>query len=450
MRRDYREQDQDNLTVFLSEACMLDYRPMNTVGVVGLGYVGLPLALAFAEAGATVIGVDTDSNKIAAIGSGVSPVEDVRDEQLNAAMSSGKIRAVEDYAALEEAEAVIICLPTPLNEHREPDLTPVIEGAENIARSLRSGALVVLESTTYPGTTREVLLPIFERAGRRVGDDFYLAFSPERVDPGNRKYKLRNTPRVVGGISAECSRRATELYSKIADNIHPVSGTDEAEMTKLLENIFRGVNIALVNEFAILCNRMGLDVWEVVEAAATKPFGFMPFYPGPGLGGHCIPIDPFYLSWRARAFDMTAEFIELAGRTNVNMPYYASERIAAALNAEKKPVNGSRILVLGVAYKPNVGDLRESPSLKILELLRGSGADVVYHDPYVSRLPNQDLDSVPLTKQEIAEADCVAIATDHDSLDVELVVGTASKVVDLRNAVRTRLGSPLPDNVDVL
>lgn len=428
----------------------LNQQPVQSVGVVGLGYVGLPLAVAFAEAGIRVVGVDKDSRKVANLIAGASYVEDVSAERLQPLLAAGTLRLAEDYAALEEVEAATICLPTPLGEHREPDLSKVVAGAEAVARHLRPGALVVLESTTYPGTTREVLLPILEGGGRRVGEDFYLAYSPERVDPGNHTYTIENTPRVVGGVTADCALRAKALYSRIAREVFLVSSPDSAELSKLLENVFRGVNIALVNELAILCHRMGVDVWEVIDAASTKPFGFMPFYPGPGLGGHCIPVDPFYLSWRARAFEMTTEFIELAGRVNVNMPYYAFSRIVAALNAERKPVNGSQVLILGMSYKANIGDLRESPSLGILKLLIESGANIVYHDPYIPHLPDWKLSSIELSQQEVREADCVVIVTDHDAVDLSMVVNSASKVVDLRDAVRRRLGGKLPTNVEVL
>ena len=427
--------------------------------MVGIGYVGLPLAVAFAEAGLRVVGIEKDPEKLAALDTYDSYVEDVPSERLQLLVASGKLRFTEDYRALKEAEAVVICLPTPLDEHREPNLSMLISGARDVARNLRSGALVALESTTYPGTTREVLLPIIEEElknddalrgdANQVGRDFYLAFAPERIDPGNRRYTIHNIPKIVGGITPGCTQRATELYGTIIEEVHPVSSPESAEMTKLLENIFRGVNIALVNELALLCDRMDVDVWEVIEAAKTKPFGFMPFYPGPGLGGHCIPIDPFYLSWRARAFDMTTEFIELAGRVNVNMPYHAVGRIASALNANKKPVNGSRVLLLGMSYKPNIGDLRESPSLTILQLLRQNGAEVVYHDPYIPHIPDRKLTSVELSTYEIRRADCVVIGTDHDAVDLQTVVEFASLVVDLRNAVRRRLGK-LPGNVEVL
>lgn len=360
-------------------------------------------------------------------------------EQVAAQVEAGRLKVTEEYAALGEAETVAICLPTPLDEHREPDLLRR-RRAEAVAEHLSPGALVVLESTTFPGTTHDILLPIFERGRQEVGRDFHLAFSPERVDPGNQRYTVENIPKVVGGITDKCVLRAEALYSAITPENHRVSSPETAELSKMLENIFRGVNIALINEFAILCHRMGIDVWEVVDAAKTKPFGFMPFYPGPGLGGHCIPVDPFYLSWRARAFDTTTEFIELAGRINVNMPYYAASRIAAALNSDRKPVNGSCILLLGVSYKPNVGDLRESPSLKILELLDAQGAELAYHDPHVTNLPGGGLSSVELTPRSIGGTDCVVIATDRDAFDLRMVVDSGSVVVDLRNAVRSRLG----------
>ena len=421
----------------------------NKVAIVGLGYVGLPLAVAFAEAGVSVVGIDVDQARVDAVNSGESHVEDVRAERLRGLLAANKLHATSDFGFVGEAEATIICLPTPLNQHKEPDLSAVVAGAEAVARHLAPAALVVLESTTYPGTTREVLLPIFERGGRRVGEDFYLAFSPERIDPGNKIFTVSKTPRIVGGVTAECTRRAGQLYSSITREIYSVSAPDSAELAKLLENIFRSVNIALANELAILCNRMGIDVWEVIEAASTKPFGFMPFYPGPGLGGHCIPIDPFYLSWRAREFDMTTEFVELAGRINVGMVHYAFNRIASALNSHKKAVNRSRVLVLGMSYKPNVSDLRESPSVKILKLLAEEGAEVSYHDPHVPHLPDLGLSSTELTEEELVQADCVVIATHHDAMDLRLVAKSAKKVVDLRNAVRYELGTA-PPNVEVL
>lgn len=424
---------------------------IDEVAVVGLGYVGLPLAVAFAEAGVDVVGIDTDAGKVESLSRGRSHVEDVPAERLQALISSGRMHFTGDYSALSRSQAVLICLPTPLNEYREPDLSAVITGSEAVGENLRAGALVVLESTTYPGTTREVVLPILERGGSRtVGKDFFLAFSPERIDPGNKRHTLESTPKVVSGITVSCVERAELLYRYVAREIHRVSSTESAELSKLLENIFRSVNIALVNELAILCERMGIDVWEVVDAAATKPFGFMPFYPGPGLGGHCLPIDPFYLAWRARAFGLNTEFIELAGRVNVGMPRYAFTRISDALNKDSRSVKGSRILLVGMSYKPNIGDLRESPCLEILRLLRESGAAVAYHDPYIPLLQEHGLASVELSASEIERADCVVIGTDHDSIDLRSVVSSGVRVVDLRNAVRKKLGSVAPENVEVL
>jgi UDP-N-acetyl-D-glucosamine dehydrogenase len=419
------------------------------VGVVGLGYVGLPLATAFAEAGLDVVGVEADPAKIAALNAQDSYVEDAPAARLAPLLSSGRLKITDDYAVLREAEAIVICLPTPLNEHREPDLSILVSGMESVAKNLQDGVLVILESTTFPGTTREVLLPLLEQTGRRLGRDFYLAFAPERVDPGNRRYTIRNTPRVVGGMTPECTERAERLYGTIAEEVYAVSDPESAEMAKLLENTFRGINIALVNELAILCDRMGIDVWEVIDAASTKPFGFMPFYPGPGLGGHCIPVDPFYLTWRARSFDMATEFIELAARINVSMPYHVVARISSALNAEKKPLNGSRVLVLGVSYKPNVEDTRESPALMILNLLRQSGANVAYHDPLIPELREAKLSSTELSSFELRRTDCAVIVTDHDAMELSEVIEIVPKVIDLRNAVRRRFGT-LPETVEVL
>ena len=419
------------------------------VAIIGLGYVGLPLAVAFAEAGIPIIGIDRDRDRVDALNLGRSHVEDVRAERVRRLSAEKMLHFTTDYSLVREAKATIICLPTPLDEHKEPDLSAVVAGSEAAAQYLAPGALVVLESTTYPGTTREVLLPIFESHGRRVGKDFYLAFSPERIDPGNKLFTVSKTPRIVGGITAECTRRAEKLYSNVTQQVYSVSAPESAELAKLLENIFRSVNIALANELAILCHRMDIDVWEVIEAAGTKPFGFMPFYPGPGLGGHCIPIDPFYLSWRARSFDMNTEFIELAGRINVGMAEYAFNRITSALNSQKRAVNGSRVLILGVSYKPNVSDLRESPSLTILQLLIDAGAEVSYHDPLVPHLPDKGLSSVELTEEELAQADCVVIATNHDALDLQSVVRFSRQIVDFRNAVRYELGK-MPANVVVL
>ncbi len=426
---------------------------MTSVGIIGLGYVGLPLAAAFAEAGLEVRGVDLQAERVAEVNAGRSYIGDVASDVLAPLVAAGRLTAATDGTALRDCTAILICLPTPLDEHRVPDLSYVVAGGEMAAAHLSPGTLVILESSTYPGTTRELLQPILERDGRLVGEDVFLAFSPERIDPGNARFTVRNTPRVVGGITAECTRRAKELYEHIVEQVHVVSTPESAEMSKLLENTFRAVNIALVNELAILCDRMGIDVWETIRAASTKPFGFMPFWPGPGLGGHCIPVDPFYLTWRAKAFDLTTEFVELAGRINVAMPYYAVSRIARALNGQHRSVAASRILLLGMSYKPNVGDMRESPSLKLLELLRADGAEVLYHDPHVPELASHGLRSEPLSAELLRGVDCVVIATDHRAVDLKQVVECAPLVVDLRDAVRRSLGdgsSATPDNVDVL
>jgi UDP-N-acetyl-D-glucosamine dehydrogenase len=424
------------------------------VGIIGLGYVGLPLAVAFAEAGLDVVGLDVSADRVAALAAGRSHIEDVPSEQLAPLVTAGRLVATTDPARLRACGALLICVPTPLGQHREPDLSYVIAAAQTAIANLGPQALLVLESTTWPGTTREVLGPMLEAAGRTIGVDAFLAFSPERVDPGNVRFGIRVTPKVVGGVTPACAQRAAGLYGLICETVHAVSSPETAEMAKIIENTFRAVNIALVNELAILADRMGIDVWETIEAAATKPFGFMPFWPGPGLGGHCIPVDPFYLAWRARAFDLDSEFVELAGRINVNQPYYAVRRIARALNARGRSVKGSAILLLGMAYKADVGDLRESPSLKILELLRAEGATVTYHDPHVPVLPGDELGSLTLDARTIAAADCVVVATAHQAIDLALVVEHASLVVDLRNAVRQRLGGrpsgALPPNVDVL
>ena len=424
------------------------------VGIIGLGYVGLPLAVAFADAGRDVIGLDVSGAKVDAVMAGHSYIEDVAAADVSRLVRDGRLAATTEPASLAACDAVLICVPTPLGPHREPDLGHVIAAAESAIANLAPGALLVLESTTWPGTTREVLAPMLAAAGRTVGSDVFLAFSPERVDPGNSRWGVRQTPKVVGGLTAACSARARSLYAQICDTVHLVSTPEAAEMAKIIENTFRAVNIALVNELAILADRMGIDVWEAIEASATKPFGYMPFWPGPGLGGHCIPVDPFYLAWRARAFDLDSEFVELAGRINVNMPYYAVSRIARALNGRGKAVREARVLLVGMAYKADVGDLRESPSLKLLELLRAAGARVSYHDPHVASLPDEALTSVALDEGTLAAADCVIIATAHRAVDLAFVVDHADLVVDLRNAVRQRLSGgasgSVPANVDVL
>jgi UDP-N-acetyl-D-glucosamine dehydrogenase len=407
------------------------------IAIVGAGYVGLPLAVEFARAGRTVVCVEADPRKVEAIGRGESYVEDVPGADLASLVEEGKLTATGDYAAVADADAVLICLPTPLSRNREPDLSIVTAATKEIARYLRPGQLVVLESTTYPGTTRDVLRPILESGGLVAGRDFHLAMSPERIDPGRTDYTIRTTPKVVGGLTPACLERALAVYRPSVDHLVPVSSCEAAELTKLLENIFRSVNIALVNELAMLCDRMSLNVWEVVAAAASKPYGFMPFQPGPGLGGHCLPIDPFYLSWKARELDFPTEFIELAGKVNQHMPYYCAERVARALNGQRKAVAGSTVLVLGVAYKGDVGDLRESPALKLIELLRESGAEVVYHDPFVPDLGEEglDLESAPLTDELLAGADIACVVTAHSGIDYARVAERAQLVLDLRNAV---------------
>jgi UDP-N-acetyl-D-glucosamine dehydrogenase len=404
-----------------------------SVGVIGLGYVGLPLAVAFVEAGEDVVAVDVDQAKVAAIARGKSYVEDVPSERLQAARS--RIKATTDFAQLARADAVLICVPTPLTANREPDLSALLAAGEALGSVLRRGQLVVLESTTYPGTTREQLVPLLESgSGLRVGEGLNVAFSPERVDPGRTDYTLRNTPKVVGGMTSECAARARDLYAVICDEIVPVSNPEAAEMTKLLENIFRSVNIALVNELAILADRMGLDIWEVVDAAGTKPYGFMPFEPGPGMGGHCLPVDPFYLSWRARNFHMSTEFIELAGKINEQMPHHCVERIERALNDATKPVRGSRIAILGVSYKGGVGDTRESPALRIIELLAQRGAELSYHDPFVPELADLGLRSAELSS--LAHADAIVLVTAHPGVDHASLVAGSKLFVDLRGVTR--------------
>jgi UDP-N-acetyl-D-glucosamine dehydrogenase len=407
---------------------------MTTVGIIGLGYVGLPLAVAFAEEGCDVIAVDVDSRKIEAIEAGESYIEDVPSELLR--KHSSRIVATTRYARLAKADAVLICVPTPLTRNREPDLGPLIDSTRGLAEVLQADQLVVLESTTYPGTTRERVAPLLEESGLAAGKDFHLAFSPERVDPGRTDFTLRNTPKVIGGLTEACVRRAEEIYGLVCENLVRVSSPEAAELTKLLENIFRSVNIALVNELAMLTDRMGIDIWEVVDAASTKPYGFMPFSPGPGMGGHCLPVDPFYLSWRAREFDMSTEFIELAGKVNQQMPYHCVEKAQRALNDAGLSVKGARVAVLGVSYKPGVGDIRESPALKIISLLKGMGADVRYHDPHVPSLREFSLDSTPLD-ETISDADLTLIVTAHPSIDHDLVAQRARLVVDLRGVTRS-------------
>jgi UDP-N-acetyl-D-glucosamine dehydrogenase len=402
------------------------------VAVVGAGYVGVPLAQVFAEAGRSVLLVDVLDSVVEALNRGESHIEDVPSDVLAPLVQAGLVSATTNYEYVRDADAVLIALPTPLSKQREPDLSIVERAAGEVATRLRPGHLVVLESTTYPGTTREVVLPILRRSGLEVGIDFHLAYSPERVDPGNAVWRTQNVPKIVGGVTAACTERAAALYRTAVETVHTVSSPEAAELTKLLENIFRSVNIALVNELAQLCERMKIDVWEVVEAAATKPFGFMRFDPGPGLGGHCIPVDPFYLTWKAREYGFYTEFVELAGKVNENMPYYCRSLVSQALNhGRERSLKGSRILVLGVAYKAGIGDVRESPAIRLIGLLRNAGAAVSYHDPHVASLPELDLSSVPLEPERY---DCVVIGTTHSGVDYAEVVDRSELVVDLRNA----------------
>jgi len=414
--------------------------PAPRVGVIGLGYVGLPLAVVFAEAGVPVVGLDVVDEKVAAINRGISHIEDVPSERLAPLVQAGTLRASTDLDELPALEAIIICLPTPLNEHREPDLGAVLGAARDIAPRLQRGQVVVLESTTYPGTTRDELAPLLEEYGLTAGRDFHLAFSPERVDPGREDWTTRSTPKVVGGLTPACTEKVLEVYGLAFDTLVPVSTPEVAEMTKILENVFRSVNIALVNETAVLCDRMGVDVWEVIDAAATKPFGYMPFRPGPGLGGHCIPIDPFYLTWKAREYDFHTEFIELAGKVNSQMPYFCVAKLARALNDHEKSLKGSDVLVIGVAYKADVNDMRESPALKVISLLLERGANVTYHDPHVPALEaGHGLDvamtGVDLTDEALASADAVVVVTAHSGIDWQRVADLSRLVVDFRNAV---------------
>jgi UDP-N-acetyl-D-glucosamine dehydrogenase len=400
------------------------------VAIVGAGYVGMPLALVFAEAGKTVVLVDVEKDVVEGIKRGESHIGDVSSGVLGKLVDDGRITATTDYDAVADVDAILVALPTPLSSQREPDLTILRGAMEGIATRLRKGQIVVLESTTYPGTTRECVQPILERSGLRAGEDFHLAFSPERVDPGRTDWTTRNTPKLVGGLTPACTERTVELYRSAVETVVPLSSPEAAEMTKLLENIFRAVNIALVNELAQLCERMDIDVWEVVEAAETKPFGFMSFKPGPGLGGHCIPIDPFYLTWKAREYDFYTEFIDLAGKVNANMPYFCRSLISQALNhGAEKSLKGSRILVLGVAYKADIDDVRESPAEKIIGLLRKAGADVEYHDPHVG-----EFDGMRSVEYSPESYDCAVIVTAHTAIDYDDLVERAPIVVDLRNA----------------
>jgi UDP-N-acetyl-D-glucosamine dehydrogenase len=409
------------------------------VGIIGLGYVGLPLAVAFAEAGLSVLGFDIQQKRVDKVNKGKSYISDTTDERLAAVVAQKLLEATTDQSRLGEADAICICVPTPLTKSKEPELSYVTSEAEEIAKRLRRGQLIVLESTTYPGTTREVVLPILEKSGLKVGQDFYLAFSPERVDPGNQRYNIKNTPKIVGGIEAKSTELGTLLYKHIAEMVVPASCPEVAEMTKVFENVFRNVNIALVNELAQLCERMGISVWEVINAAATKPFGYMPFYPGPGIGGHCIPLDPYYLANKARELDFHTRFIELAAEVNERMPYHVTSRIMEAMNKRGQSLKDAKVLVLGAAYKKDSDDIRESPSLKLIGLLRENGAEVSYNDPYLPtiKLPWGEMESVALTEESLASADCVVIATDHSYYyNIGQLICQAKLVFDSRGATR--------------
>ncbi|MFC1978765.1 nucleotide sugar dehydrogenase [Chloroflexota bacterium] len=404
------------------------------VAIVGLGYVGLPLAVAFAEAGFKVLGVDVQQSRADRVNDGISYIADVSDQRLTRAVATGLIKATTDQSRLQEADAICICVPTPLTKTKDPDLSYVIYEAEKIQVTLKADQLIMLESTTYPGTTKEVILPILEKTGLKEGADFYLAYSPERVDPNNQSYNIRNTPKVVGGISPLSTELAAMLYGQIADNVVSVSSPETAEMTKVFENVFRSVNIALVNELAQLCEKMGISVWEVVKAASTKPYGYMPFYPGPGIGGHCIPLDPYYLANKARELDFHTRFIELASDINEQMPYHVASRIMDALNAKGKSLKGAKVLVLGAAYKKDIEDTRESPAIKLIELLYDKGAQVSYNDPYINevKLTKISLTSVEIAEQQLSSADCVVIATDHSCYDATDIATQAKMVFDTR------------------
>jgi UDP-N-acetyl-D-glucosamine dehydrogenase len=406
-------------------------------GIVGLGYVGLPLAVELARAGYRVLGFDVNPDVVDGLNEGHSHVKDVTEAQLQKAMECGRFSATTDMARLAETDAISICVPTPLSKFKDPDVSYIVAATEAVKKHLRRGQAIVLESTTYPGTTREILLPALESTGLTVGQDFFLAFSPERVDPGNPKYGTRNTPKVVGGITADCQRVAVALYQPAIDTLVPVSTTEAAELVKLLENTFRSVNIGLVNEMAIVCDKLGVNVWEVIEAAATKPFGFMKFLPGPGLGGHCIPIDPHYLAWKMRGLNYKTRFIDLAGELNTEMPLFWVRKLSEALNSQGKAVQGASVLVLGVAYKRDIEDIRESPALDIIRLLEGQGAKVTYFDPHVPRFreDGHEFRSVELTPERVAAVDCVMVVTDHSSVDYRMIKRNAKLVVDTRNAI---------------
>jgi UDP-N-acetyl-D-glucosamine dehydrogenase len=409
-------------------------------GIIGLGYVGLPLAVELANAGYTVLGFDVSQRVVDGLNAGHSHVKDISDAQLGAIRKTGRFEATTDGSRLREADAISICVPTPLSKFKDPDVSYIVAATETIKKVLRPGQAIILESTTYPGTTREIMLPALESTGLKVGKDFFLAFSPERVDPGNPVYQTKNTPKVVGGITPDCLKVVCALYQPAIDTLVPVSTTEAAELVKLLENTFRSVNIGLVNEMAIVCDKLGVNVWEVIDAAATKPFGFMKFSPGPGLGGHCIPIDPHYLAWKMRGLNYKTRFIDLAGELNTEMPAFWVRKVSDALNESGKPVRGSNVLVLGVAYKKDIEDLRESPALDIIRLLEQGGAKVTYHDPFVPKFEEDGhrFASVPLSAETLGAADCVIVVTDHTNLDYGLIQRHSRVIVDTRNALGRR------------
>ena len=410
------------------------------IGIVGLGYVGLPLAVEFAHAGFHVVGIDVDERKVRSVNAGQSHIEDVSTDTLRPLVKSGHIRAQADYKGCGKLDAILIAVPTPLRKTKDPDISYIVSALGAISPQIRAGQLIILESTTYPGTTEEVLRPDLEAGGLKVGKDIFLAFSPERVDPGNPVYQTKNTPKVVGGSTPLCTKAAALLYRQAIEHVHPVTSTQSAEMIKLLENTFRAVNIGLVNEIALMCEKLGLDVWEVIDGAATKPFGFMRFYPGPGIGGHCIPLDPHYLAWKLKTLNYSARFIELASEINGHMPEVVVRRAAAILNAAKKSVKGSKIFVLGVAYKKDTGDTRESPALDVIRLLQEEGANVTFHDPYSNAIRDEDgkvEKGVALTTKNLAAADLVVIVTDHSAYDYKMIVKSARRVLDTRNATRS-------------
>ena len=410
------------------------------VGIIGLGYVGLPLAMEFAKEGFSVVGIDVSREKVDKLNQGENYIIDVNDNDLKWAIEKRLFRATTDYSVIKDVDAISICVPTPLRKTKDPDVSFIIAATEELAKFIHKDLIIILESTTYPGTTRELVLPILERSGLKVGGDFYLAFSPERVDPGNPIYKTKNTPKVLGGITKNCTEMAKLLYEQIIEKVVPVSSTESAEMVKLLENTFRSINIGLANEMALMCDRLGVDVWEIIEAAGTNPFGFMKFYPGPGLGGHCIPIDPFYLSWKMKLLNYNAKFIELAGEINSSMPEYVVTLVADGLNMKRKTINGSKVLIIGVSYKKDIDDTRESPALDVMKLLEARGANLEYHDPFVERivLNGKELRSVDIDENKLKSYDAVVIITDHSNIDYQMIQKYSSIVVDTRNAIKGR------------